>query len=130
MRTYRPAVRWWSLIDSRLIAHYTETPEVHRDRFVLRTGVFTKCETVIPFSRITNYSAEQTVIDRMYGIWDFTIETAGSLSTESSYQMAIQVGFVMSYPGQSRLPNNPIRNLAFSREPLPASSSKNRNVRG
>ena len=93
MRTYRPAIRWWSLIYSRLIAHYTETPEVHRDRFVKRTGVFTKSETVIPFFRITNYSAEQTVIDRMDGIWYFTIETAGSLSTEL---------ILSGYPGKLR----------------------------
>jgi len=93
MRTYRPAIRWWSLIDSRLIAHYTETLEVHRDRFVLRTGVFTKSETVIPFSRITNYSAEQTIFDRMYGIWYFTIETAGSITTEL---------ILSGYPGRLR----------------------------
>ena len=82
MPTYRPTIRWWSLVGSRLIAHYTESLEVRHDRFVLRTGVFTKSEIVIPFSRITNYSAEQTIFDRMFGIWYFTIETAGSIAPE------------------------------------------------
>lgn len=82
MSTYRPAIRWWSLVDSRLIAHYTESLEVRHDRFVLRKGVLTKSEIVIPFSRITNYSAEQSIFDRMFGIWYFTIETAGSIAPE------------------------------------------------
>jgi len=30
----------------------------------------------------SRYSAEQTIFDRMYGIWYFTIETAGSISTQ------------------------------------------------
>ncbi len=82
MPTYRPAIRWWSLIDSRLIAHYTETLEVRHDRLILRTGVLTKSETVIPFSKITNYKAEQSIFDRMFGLWYFTIETAGSTVPE------------------------------------------------
>lgn len=93
MLIYRPAIRWWSIIDSRIIAHYTETLEVRHDRFVLRRGVLTKTETVIPFSRITNYSAEQTIFDRMYGIWYYRIETAGSIAPElilSGYPIRIR----------------------------------------
>ena len=82
MSIYQPAIRWWSLIDSRLIAHYTETLEVQHDRLILRKGVFTKSETVIPFSKITNYMAEQSIFDRMFNLWCFTIETAGSSAPE------------------------------------------------
>ena len=78
MQTFRPAIRWWSLVNTRLIAHYSETLDVTEDRFVLRKGLFSKSETVVPFSRITNYSIRQSFFDRIVGISNYIIETAGS----------------------------------------------------
>ena len=93
MATYRPAIRWWSLVDTRLIAHYTESLEVKHDRLILRAGLLTKSETVIPFSKITNYKAEQGIFDRLFGLWHYTIETAGSITPE------LVLG---GYPGEIR----------------------------
>lgn len=82
MQTYRPTIRWWSLVDTRLVAHYTETLNVTEDRLVLTKGLFDKSEIVVPFSRITNYSVRQSVFDRMFGISNYIIETAGSTLPE------------------------------------------------
>jgi len=41
----------------------------------------------------SRYSAEQTTFDRMYGIWYFTIETAGSVTAEL---------ILSGYPGRLR----------------------------
>lgn len=82
MSDYRPKVRWWSLRDMRLAAHFTESLEVMDDRLVLRKGVFNKDEIVVPFSRITNYSASQSFFDRIFNIAHFRIETAGSMTSE------------------------------------------------
>lgn len=84
MATYRPKIRWWSLRDTRLIAHFSESLDVLDDRMVLRRGTFSTSEVVIPFSRITNYSATQSFFDRIFNICHFRIETAGSKVTELS----------------------------------------------
>jgi uncharacterized membrane protein YdbT with pleckstrin-like domain len=52
--------------------------EIHEDRLVYRQGILSKSEVVIPFSRITNYSADQNLFDRIFGTADFRVETAGS----------------------------------------------------
>ena len=78
MQTFRPVVRWWSLTNPRLTAHFSESLTVHSDRFIFRKGIFDKSEVVIPFARITNYSGEQSFFDRIVGIGNFRIETAGS----------------------------------------------------
>lgn len=82
MTLYRPAIRWWSLRNMRLSAHFSESLEVLGDRLVLRKGVFSKSEIVVPFSRITNYSASQSFFDRIFNIAHFRIETAGSMTSE------------------------------------------------
>jgi membrane protein YdbS with pleckstrin-like domain len=81
MQSFRPVIRWWTVVTPRLIAHFTEVLEVHADRLTFRKGLFNKSEIVIPFSRITNYSADQRVVDRVFGVGDFRIETAGSTIT-------------------------------------------------
>ena len=78
MQTFRPVVRWWSLTKPRLTAHFSESLIVHSDRLIFRKGIFDKSEVVIPFSRITNYSGEQSFFDRLVGVGNFRIETAGS----------------------------------------------------
>jgi membrane protein YdbS with pleckstrin-like domain len=78
MQTFRPVVRWWSLTNPRLMAHFSESLIVHADRLIFRKGIFDKREVVIPFSRITNYAGEQSFMDRIFGTGNFKIETAGS----------------------------------------------------
>lgn len=78
MQTLKPVIRWWSLVRPGIIAHFSETLEVHNDRLVYRKGILSKSETVIPFAHIANYSAEQNLFDRIFGIGNFKIETAGS----------------------------------------------------
>ena len=81
MQTFKPVIRWWSFVKFRLIAHFSETLEVYEDRLVYRRGILNKSEVVVPFSRITNYSADQNVFDRIFGTGDFKVETAGSNTT-------------------------------------------------
>lgn len=81
MQTFRPVIRWWSLTNPRIVAHFSESLVVHADRLIFKKGIFDKSEIVIPFSRITNYSGEQSFFDRIFGIGDFRVETAGSSIT-------------------------------------------------
>ena len=81
MQTYKPVIRWWSLVNPRILAHFSESLVVHTDRFIFRKGILEKSEVVIPFSRITNYAHEQTLFDRIFGVCNFRIETAGSSIT-------------------------------------------------
>ena len=74
----KPVIRWWSLVDSRMLAHFTESLEVHTDRFVHRQGLLSRRESVVLFSRITNYTAEQNLFDRLFGVADFSIETSAA----------------------------------------------------
>ena len=78
MQTFKPVIRWWSLVNPRLIAHFTETLEVHADRLMYRKGILNKSEVVIPFSRIANFGTDQNLFDRIFGVGNFRIETAGS----------------------------------------------------
>ena len=78
VQTFRPVIRWWSIVNPRLVAHFTEVLEVHADRLIYRRGILSKSEIVIPLARITNYSADQNPFDRLFGTVDFRVETAGS----------------------------------------------------
>jgi len=82
MQVFKPAIRWWSLVASRLVAHFTESVQVHEDRLTFHKGIVNTSEVVIPFSRITNYTADQNLFDRLYGVGNFNIETAGSVGPE------------------------------------------------
>jgi uncharacterized membrane protein YdbT with pleckstrin-like domain len=81
MQTYKPVIRWWSFVNPRILAHFSESLIVHSDRFIFKKGIFDKSEIVIPFSRITNYADQQSFFDRVFGIGNFKIETAGSSIT-------------------------------------------------
>ena len=82
MQIFKPVFRWWSFVNPRLIAHFSETLEVRNDRLIFIEGIFDKNEKVIPFSSITNYSADQTFFDRIFQVADFTVETAGTMAPE------------------------------------------------
>jgi uncharacterized membrane protein YdbT with pleckstrin-like domain len=78
MQTFKPVIRWWSLVNPRVIAHFSESLTVHNDRMIYRRGILSKSEVAIPFTRITNYSAEQNLFDRIFGVGNFRIETAAA----------------------------------------------------
>lgn len=78
MQTFKPVIRWWSFVNPRLMAHFTESLVVESDRFIYRKGFLDKSEVVIPFERITNYAHHQTFFDRIFGVGNFKVETAGS----------------------------------------------------
>ncbi|RJP48567.1 MAG: PH domain-containing protein [Anaerolineaceae bacterium] len=82
MQSFKPVIRWWSLVNPRIIAHFSETLDVYEDNLMYRKGILNKSEVVIPFSRVTNYAAEQSLFDRIFGVGDFRIETAGSVAPE------------------------------------------------
>jgi uncharacterized membrane protein YdbT with pleckstrin-like domain len=82
MQIFKPVIRWWSLVNPRLIAYFSESLEVQIDRLVYRKGILSKSEIVIPFSRITNYSDDQNFFDRIFGVGNFRVETAGSNAPE------------------------------------------------
>ena len=78
MQTFRPVIRWWSFVNPRILAHFSESLVVEADRFIYKRGILSKSEVVIPFARITNYGHQQTFFDRIFNIGNFKIETAGS----------------------------------------------------
>lgn len=82
MQSFKPVIRWWSLVNPRVIAHFSERLDIYEDRLMYRRGIFSKSEVVIPFSRITNYAADQNLLDRIFGVGDFRVETAGSITPE------------------------------------------------
>lgn len=84
MQSFKPVIRWWSLVNPRVIAHFSERLDVYEDRLMYRKGIFSKSEVVIPFSRITNYAADQNVFDRIFEVGNFKVETAGSIAPEMS----------------------------------------------
>lgn len=82
MQSFKPRIRWWSLVNPRVIAHFSETLDIYEDRLMYRKGIFSRNEVVLPFSRVTNYAAEQNLFDRIFGVGNFRIETAGSVAPE------------------------------------------------
>jgi membrane protein YdbS with pleckstrin-like domain len=50
---------------------------------VFRKGIFNTIKTVVPFKEIQNLNIEKSVLERMLGIANLKIETAGSNITES-----------------------------------------------
>jgi uncharacterized membrane protein YdbT with pleckstrin-like domain len=82
MQSFKPVIRWWSLVNPRIIAHFSETLDVYNDRLMYRKGIFKKSEVVVPFSRVTNYALDLNLFDRIFGVVNFSIETAGSVAPE------------------------------------------------
>jgi len=82
MQSFKPVIRWWSLVNPRVIAHFSETLDIYEDRLMYRKGIFSKNEVTVPFSRVTNYGVDQNVFDRIFGVGNFKVETAGSVAPE------------------------------------------------
>jgi uncharacterized membrane protein YdbT with pleckstrin-like domain len=82
MQSFKPAIRWWSLVNPRLIAHFTERLDIHEDSLTYTRGIFSKSEVSVPFSRVTNYGVDQNLFDRVFGVGNFKVETAGSVAPE------------------------------------------------
>ncbi len=82
MQSFNPVIRWWSLVNPRLIARFTERLDIYDDRLVYTRGIFSKSEVAVPFSRVTNYGVDQNLFDRIFGVGNFKIETAGSVAPE------------------------------------------------
>lgn len=63
------------------------------DRIEIRTGILVKRTKAIPFDKITEISLKQTLIQRIFGIGDLFIDTAGDKGLE-----AVMAG--VEYPKQ------------------------------
>jgi len=51
-----------------------------------RTGVIARHLTVVPHYRITNYSADQSILERVLGLASVYFETAGSVANEATFK--------------------------------------------
>ena len=58
--------------------------KIEAQHFVLKEGVLGKKNTSIPFDRIQNINFKQNIIQQMMNVYEVSIETAGSNSTEIS----------------------------------------------
>ena len=58
--------------------------KIEAQHFVLKEGVLRKKNTSIPFDRIQNINFKQNIIQQMMNVYEVSIETAGSNSTEIS----------------------------------------------
>jgi putative membrane protein len=57
---------------------------VYKEHFVLKQGILKKTNTSIPFHRIQNINFKQNIIQQIIGVFEVSIETAGSSKTEIS----------------------------------------------
>ena len=54
--------------------------EIGADNVVIRKGVFTSSEITIPVERIQDVSVDQDFLDRIFGLYDVHLSSAGLLS--------------------------------------------------
>ncbi|TXD51316.1 PH domain-containing protein [Polaribacter sp. IC063] len=52
------------------------------ERFILKQGILKKTTTSIPFHRIQNINFKQNIIQQIIGVFEVSVETAGSKKTE------------------------------------------------
>ena len=57
---------------------------VYKEHFVLKQGILKITNTSIPFHRIQNINFKQNIIQQIIGVFEVSIETAGSSKTEIS----------------------------------------------
>lgn len=58
--------------------------KIENEHFILKQGILKKTNTAIPFHRIQNINFKQNVVQQIIGVFEVSIETAGSSSTEIS----------------------------------------------
>lgn len=58
--------------------------KVDNEHFVLKQGILKKTNTAIPFHRIQNINFKQNIVQQIMGVFEISIETAGSSDTEIS----------------------------------------------
>lgn len=56
--------------------------KTENDHFILKQGILKKTNTSIPFYRIQNINFKQNIIQQIIGVFEVSIETAGSKETE------------------------------------------------
>lgn len=56
--------------------------KISNDHFILKQGIFTKVNTSISFDRIQNINFKQNLIQQLIGVYEVSIETAGSNKIE------------------------------------------------
>lgn len=71
------------LLATRLARRNTTNFVLTTDRLVYRSGVFAKHGREIPLGRVNDISFRQSVLERMIGTGDLSIESAGAQSRET-----------------------------------------------
>ena len=56
--------------------------KIENEHFILKEGILNKTNTSIPFHRIQNINFKQNLIQQIIGVYEVSIETAGSKDTE------------------------------------------------
>jgi putative membrane protein len=56
--------------------------KIANEHFILKQGILKKTNTSIPFHRIQNINFKQNIIQQIIGVFEVSIETAGSKDTE------------------------------------------------
>lgn len=58
--------------------------KIENEHFILKQGILKKTNTAIPFHRIQNINFKQNIVQQIIGVFEVSIETAGSSKTEIS----------------------------------------------
>jgi len=58
--------------------------KIENEHFILKQGILKKTNTAIPFYRIQNINFKQNIVQQIIGVFEVSIETAGSSTTEIS----------------------------------------------
>ena len=58
--------------------------KIENEHFILKQGILKKTNTSIPFERIQNVNFKQNIIQQIIGVFEVSLETAGSSKTEIS----------------------------------------------
>ncbi len=56
--------------------------KIDKEHFILKKGILKKTNTAIPFHRIQNINFKQNIIQQIIGVFEVSLETAGSSNTE------------------------------------------------